>query len=63
MWRLFTPQHRMPTPHWGYRPGRSQAVPAIIVQYQCTGLLLNPIAIVSHRYLGYVIDMSEHVCN
>jgi len=62
-WRTFTPDHRTPTAHFGFRPGRSEAVPVIVVQYRCTGLLLNPVIATSHNYLGYVIDMPEHVCN
>ena len=63
MWRLFVPQHRTPTPHLGYRPGRAHAAPAIVVQYRCTGLLLAPIAVASQGNLGYVIDRPEHLCN
>jgi hypothetical protein len=63
MWRMFTPQHRSPTAHFGYRPGRGESVPVIVAQYRCTGLLLTPVVASSHSYLGYVIDMSEHLCN
>lgn len=63
MWRLFTPQHRAPAPHFGHRQGRSEAVPAIVVHYRCTGLLLSPVIATSHANLGYVVDMPEHVCN
>jgi hypothetical protein len=38
-------------------------VPVIVAQYRCTGLLLTPVVASSHSYLGYVIDMSEHLCN
>lgn len=63
MWRMFTPQHRSPTVHFGYRPGRGESVPVIVVQYRCTGLLLTPVVASSLSNLGYVIDMPEHVCN
>lgn len=63
MWRTFTPAHRTPAAHFGFRPGRSEAVPVIVVQYRCTGQLLNPVVVSSHNYLGYVIDMPEHLCD
>ena len=63
MWRRFTPQHRSPAPHIGFRPGRGEAVPVIIVQYRCTGFLIEPVVASSYIYMGYVIDMPEHRCN
>lgn len=63
MWRMFTPRHRAPAPHVGYRPGRGEAMPVIVVQYRCTGLLLRPVVTSSLGTLGYVIDMPEHLCD
>ena len=63
MWQQFTPPHRMATPHVGFRPGRGEAVPVIVVQYRCTGLLLAPVIASGYINMGYVIDMPEHACN
>jgi len=62
-WRRYTPQHRAPTPHVGYHPGRGEAVPVIVVRYHCTGFLLQPVAVTNYVAMGYVIDMPEHLCN
>ena len=63
MWQMFTPTHRTPTMHLGYRPGRGAALGVIVVHYQCTGLLLYPVVPSHYRTKGYVIDMPEHPCN
>ena len=63
MWHQFVPPHRSPSPHTGFRPGRAEAIPVIIVQYRCTGLLLSPIVASGFVNMGYVIDMPEHPCN
>ena len=53
----------MATPHVGFRPGRGEAVPVVVVQYRCTGLLLAPVIASGYVNMGYVIDMPEHACN
>lgn len=63
MWHQFVPPHRAPSPHVGFRRGRGEAVPVIVVQYQCTGLLLAPVVATGYVNMGYVIDMPEHRCN
>ncbi|MFT4514795.1 MAG: hypothetical protein ACI89X_003616 [Planctomycetota bacterium] len=63
MWHQFVPPHRSPSPHAGFHPGRGEAVPVIIVQYQCTGLLLSPVIASGFVNMGYVIDMPEYPCN
>ena len=63
MWHQFVPPHRMPSPHVGFRPGRAEAVPVIIVQYRCTGLLLSPVVASGFVNMGYVIDMPEYPCH
>ena len=63
MWRQFVPTHRAPAPHVGFQQGRGEAVPVIVVQYRCTGLLLSPVIASAYVNMGYVIDMPEHACN
>jgi hypothetical protein len=61
-WRQYVPAHRAPTPHFGYQPGRGEAVPVIVVRYRCTGMLLTPVVPSQYVTMGYVIDMPEHPC-
>lgn len=62
MWEQYVPAHRTPAPHVGYRQGRAETVPVIVVQYRCTGLLLQPVVVSNHVVMGYVIDMPEVAC-
>jgi hypothetical protein len=62
-WRQYVPQHRAPAPHVGFQPGRGEAVPVIVVQYRCTGFVLNPIVPSGYVAMGYVIDMPEYPCH
>ena len=61
-WKLFTPRHRAPAAHAGYRPRTPRERPAVLFQYGCTGLVFAPIALIRVRRMGYVIDMPEQRC-
>ena len=61
-WLLFTPRHRAPTPHMGFRPGTARERPALLLRYACTGFLFKPVALVRVRTMGYVVDMPEESC-
>ncbi|HEB52717.1 MAG TPA: hypothetical protein ENI87_05635 [bacterium] len=62
-WHLYTPPHRAPAPHVGYRPGNAHAFPVLLTTWRCTGFLLFPIAPSGVRVAGYVIDRAEHPCH
>jgi len=62
-WHLYTPPHRAPTPHVGFRPGAVRELRALLVPYQCTGLLFAPVVLLRVRAMGYVVDMEELACN
>ena len=61
-WHLYTPPHRAPAPHVGYRPGQVRELRALLVPYACTGLLFAPVVLQRVRSLGYVVDMAEEPC-
>jgi hypothetical protein len=61
-WHLFTPAHRAPQAHVGFRPGDARALPRVIVVYRCTGFLLVPVLPIRVRVMGYVIDQPEISC-
>lgn len=61
-WLLFTPRHRAPTPHMGFRPGTARERPALLLRYACTGLVFAPVALIRVRTMGYVVDMPEESC-
>ncbi|MBM4061960.1 MAG: hypothetical protein FJ265_12825 [Planctomycetes bacterium] len=62
LWHLFTPGHRAPAPHAGFRPGDARELPRLLVAYRCTGFLLVPVLPVRVRTMGYVIDQPEAPC-
>ncbi|MCK5944584.1 MAG: hypothetical protein KAI24_21530 [Planctomycetes bacterium] len=61
-WHLYTPAHRAPGPHVGFRPLTPRAIGALLIPYRCTGLLFAPVLVGRVRTLGYVVDMPETVC-
>jgi hypothetical protein len=61
-WHLYTPPHRAPTPHPGYRPTTVRQLRALLVPYRCTGLLFAPVVMERVRGMGYVVDMAEEPC-
>lgn len=63
MWRQFTPPHRAPAPHPGFRPGDARALPVLLVRYRCTGLWWLPVVPAGLRTNGYVVDQREHPCH
>jgi hypothetical protein len=63
MWQLYTPPHRAPTAHPGFRPGNAHALPRLLIAYRCTGFLFAPVVPVQVRFSGYVIDQPEYACS
>ena len=61
-WHLYTPRHRAPTPHTGFRPGQVREKRALLVPYACTGLDFAPVRLLRVRVMGYVVDMQEVAC-
>lgn len=61
-WHLYTPRHRAPTPHTGFRPGQVRELRALLVPYACTGLDFAPVRLLRVRVMGYVVDMQEVAC-
>jgi hypothetical protein len=61
-WHAFTPAHRAPVPHAGFRPGTACALPRLLVTWRCTGFLLVPVVPTGLVVSGYVIDRPEHDC-
>ena len=61
-WHLYTPRHRAPAPHLGFRPGQVRELRALLVPYACTGLDFAPVRLLRVRVMGYVVDMQEVAC-
>ncbi|MBL8723689.1 MAG: hypothetical protein JNK49_06555 [Planctomycetes bacterium] len=61
-WQLWTPAHRAPAPHFGFRPGDASERSRWLLTYRCTGLWLFPVVPHRLRTMGYVIDQPEEPC-
>lgn len=63
IWHLFTPAHRAPALRPGFDPGPAQAIPRLLIAWQCTGWLLLPVVPTTITTMGYVIDRPETACS
>ena len=61
-WHHVLPAHRAVVPKQGFHQGEARALPCLLLQWRCTGLLLAPVAPLRLRTLGYVLDVAEVPC-
>ncbi len=61
-WHLYTPAHRAPAPHMGFRPGDVTSRPRLLVAWRCTGYLFVPVVPWRITTMGFVLDRPETPC-
>lgn len=61
-WHHLLPAHRAVVPKAGFHQGEARAIPCLLLQWRCTGLLLAPAVPLRLRTLGYVLDVAEVPC-